>query len=231
VNLPCTFVGHPLVEKKLDQVDPHPLAKRLGWTGKGPLVCVLPGSRQGEIKRHLPIFLDTVERLRHQYHDLAIVLPTLPHLRAELETQVLARDIPAFVVTDLEDKYAAMRLSTAALAASGTVTLELGLCQTPHVVGYRVNPLTAAIVRHMITVDHVSLVNILLEHDVVPERLQENFTAENLYQSLLPLLDPASSASQHQKQQLALLPDLLAPSEGLPSQVAAQVIKQLLFAS
>jgi lipid-A-disaccharide synthase len=227
-GLACTFTGHPLLEKKLDEINPKAFLKQHNLTISAPILCVLPGSRQAEIKRHLPIFLDTVEVLRQKKRDLVVIFPTLPHLLPVIEKMLAERGIPGIVVTDEQEKYEAMRASDAALAASGTVTLELGLCGTPMVVAYKVNPLTAFLVRKMMLVEHVSLVNILLKENVVSELLQQNCHPSALAEGLEPLLVKKSKVRQTQLAKLKQLKQIISPPKGTPSENAAMVISRIL---
>lgn len=227
-GLACTFTGHPLIEKDLDSISTQAFLKRHDIPAKAPLLCVLPGSRQGELKRHLPIFLDTIELLRQDKRDLVVVFPTLPHLQPQIEKALLERSIPGIVITDDQQKYEAMRAATAALAASGTVTLELGLCGTPMVVAYKVNALTAFLIQKMMLVDHVSLVNILLKEAVVPELLQSNCNSAALAEGLQPLLAKKSKTRLAQITQLKQLKSIISPETGTPSENAAAVIGRIL---
>ena len=123
-----------------------------------------------------------------------------------------------------------MRASTAALAASGTVTLELGLCDTPMVVAYKGNPISAAIVRKLILTKYVSLTNILLEKEVVPELLQDACKSEDLSHALHKLLKDKSESHAKQKAALAKLRTLIEPESGeTPSEVAAKAILETLL--
>lgn len=229
-GLKSTFVGHPLLEKKLWEISGEPFRKKRRLKKDQPLLCVLPGSRRQEVEEHLPIFLDTVMLLKTLQPDLEIVIPTLPQFKSYIE-EILKKhsfSLPAIVVTE-EEKYQAMRASTAALAASGTVTLELGLCEVPTVVAYKANPLSVAILKRLILVKHVSLINILLEKEVVPELLQESCTAEKLSLEVHKILKPKSEAYQTQKKALAKLREIIQPKGGQsPSELAAEVVLKTL---
>ncbi len=228
-GLKTTFMGHPLVEKKLWDVSPELYRKNHQIKKKQPLLCLLPGSRAGEIKNHLPIFLDTVEMLKANHPDLEVVVPTLPRFKDQIETALKQRGIAVHITTDEEEKYQAMRASTAALAASGTVTLELGLCDTPMVVAYKGNPISAAIVKRMLLTKHVSLTNILLEKQVVPELLQENCKAQDLSLELNRLLKDKSNSHAIQKKELFKLQKLVQSDSGkTPSEMAAAIILETL---
>src|SRR5690606_18973712 len=137
---PCTYVGHPLIERLPEwaRIDPAPLAARLGLSESRPVLVVLPGSRRSEIERLMPPFGGAVERLLAQGLLPQVVLPVVPHVRALVEAHLRRWPMVPHIVEGEEDKVAAFKLATAALAASGTVTLELALAGTPMVVAYRV---------------------------------------------------------------------------------------------
>lgn len=229
-GLKTTFMGHPLVEKKLWDISPEVYRKKHKLEKDQPLLCILPGSRPSEIKTHLPLFLNAVEILKSHHPDLNVVIPTLPRFKDQITQALKDHGIAGYVTTDETEKYEAMRASTAALAASGTVTLELGLCDTPMVVAYKGNPLSAAIVRKLILTKHVSLTNILLEKEVVPELLQENCKSDDLSHALHKLLKKKSESHAIQKRELAKLRALVEPKSGKsPSDVAAQAVLETLL--
>lgn len=185
-GLDATYVGHPLLER-IPYTPPRPL------NGDGQrTLCLLPGSRTGEIKILLPTFLKAAGRIAVSNPNLQIrfVLPTLPHLKGLVDDLVYQAQLP-FVIeveTDPEQGRKLMAQSTAALAASGTVSLELALLGVPMVVAYRVSSMTAMVMKRLLKTRYVSLVNILQNQPIVPECLQERCTPDVLVQSLLPLL-------------------------------------------
>jgi lipid-A-disaccharide synthase len=228
-GLKTTFVGHPLIEKKLDAIQVDDFYKKYNLKKTQQILCVLPGSRLSELNRHLTTFFDTIELLKANHADLAVVIPTLENHKDKIQLYAKKRGVHAIVVTEEQERFQAMRVATTALAASGTVTLELGLCETPMVVAYQANPITAAIVRRMLLTKYVSLVNILLEAEVVPELLQENCTAEGLSLHLNKLLERKSEAYQMQKKALKNLRKLIEVEGGIkPSEAAAEIIWQIV---
>lgn len=229
-GLKTTFMGHPLVEKKLWDISPDVYRKKHKLKKAQKLLCILPGSRPSEIKTHLPLFLNAVEILKSHHPDIEVVIPTLPPFKEQITKALKGHGISGYVTTDETEKYEAMRASTAALAASGTVTLELGLCDTPMVVAYKGNPLSAAIVRKLILTKYVSLTNILLEKEVVPELLQGACKSEDLSHALHKLLKDKSEYHATQKEELATLRTLIEAESGdTPSNVAAQAILETLL--
>ena len=228
-GLKTTFVGHPLIEKKLGEIQVDDFLKKYNLKKTQQILCVLPGSRLSELNRHLTTFFDTIELLKANHADLAVVIPTLAGLKDKIQMYAKKRGVHAIVVTEEQERFQAMRAATTGLAASGTVTLELGLCETPMVVAYQANPISAAIVRRMLLTKYVSLVNILLETEIVPELLQENCTAEGLSLHLNKLLERKSEAYLTQKKALKNLRKLIEVEGGVkPSDAAAEIIWEIV---
>lgn len=201
-GIATTFVGHSVIEGGAGHGDGPRFRLRHGMQGR-PLLVVLPGSRRGELSRHLPVFRDTVALLRRRRPELAVVLPTLSHL-APAVTEA-ANGWADVILTGQDEKFDAFAAADIALAASGTVALELALARTPHVVAYRVNPLTAAIARRLLTVRYVNLMNLVLDRPVVPELLQEHCNPQELSAALDRLADggPARAAQIGAAEELA----------------------------
>lgn len=192
-GLPATYVGHPALEALAGVAR----APRPAFPGAAPRLCLLPGSRRGEFARHLPIFAEAVALLGERHPGLTTVLPTVPWLAAEMRAAVRGWPRAPEVIDDRQAGLQAMAQSDIALAASGTVTLELALLDTPFVAAYRAHPVTAALVRRLVRVKYVTLVNLVLEREAVPELLQENCRAELMAAELDRLLsDPAAAAAQ-----------------------------------
>jgi lipid-A-disaccharide synthase len=188
---PCTYVGHPLLEQ-LTQLRPSALEaeRRLA---EPPVLLVLPGSRRAEIRRLLAIFGQAIGLLAAGLPAAGrappeLVLPTLPHLRERIAVATADWPLRPRIVVESEDKQAAFRVARAALAKSGTVTLELALARIPMVTAYRVSLIEEIVARLAIQVPSAILPNLILEENVVPEFLQRRCTPQNLADALLPLL-------------------------------------------
>jgi lipid-A-disaccharide synthase len=215
---PCSYVGHPLLED-LDALRPN-AEERARRTASPPLLLVLPGSRRGEIKRNMAIFGETLRLLRSQGVPFEPVLPTVPDLlegvRAAAEDWPVQ---PRIVVSDAEKK-AAFRNARAALAKSGTVTLELALAGVPMVTAYRVTGFEAFIARRVIQTSSIILANLILGENVIPEFLQQDFTAENLAPALRDILGE-TPARQRQVEAFARLEQIMSTGGKRPSELAA----------
>ncbi len=193
-GLACDFVGHPAAARP--RPDAAALAAFRASIGAGPetpLLCVLPGSRLGEVKRHLAPFGAVVAGVAARRPGLRVVVPTVGAVAGAVRAAVEGWAAPTAVIApegpEAEArKRCAMAAADAALAASGTVTLELAAAGTPMAVGYRANPLTAALVRRMATIDMACLVNVVAGEKAVPEFLQEELRPDAVAATLLRLM-------------------------------------------
>ena len=223
VGLPTTFIGHPIVEGGLATADGAAFRARHGIGAADRLLCVLPGSRRSEVERLLPIFGETVARLAERLPDLRLVVPTVAHVEQTVRAAVAGWKLPALVVTGNAEKFAAFKASTAALAASGTVVLELSVAGCPAVMAYQVSGLTAWIVRRMVKVQHASLPNLILDRPLIPEFLQERCAPDELSAAVSHLLlDEA--ARRDQIEGGAEVARRLGAGGVPPSDIAAEVV-------
>jgi lipid-A-disaccharide synthase len=185
---PCTYVGHPLVEEiKNLRPSVEEARRRLA---EPPVLLVLPGSRSGEIDRLLGTFADAVALLRERVGSLEPVVVAVPHLADTIRKATMRWPLQPRIVTESAEKQTAFRVATAALAKSGTVTLELALAGVPMIAAYKVSAIEYIAVGRGILkrIPSIILTNLLLGENVVPELLQHNCTAEKLAAALLPLL-------------------------------------------
>lgn len=222
-GLACTFVGHPVLESGTGAGDGHAWRARHGIPPKAPLLCVLPGSRRSEVRALLKSFGAAVGLIAKQVPDLRVVVPTLATLASEVRAAAATWPGGAVVVEGEGEKYDAFAACDAALAASGTVSLELALAGTPHAIAYRFNPLTAWILRRLIRVRFANLVNLVLGRAAVPELIQEDCTGENLAAAALRLLGDARARAA-QKTAFVEALRALGPGAGTPSERAAEVV-------
>ena len=225
---PCTYVGHPLVER-LAELRPNE-AERAARDGGPPLLLVLPGSRRSEIARLMPDFGAALGLIATAFGPLEAVLPAVPHLEAEIRAAVATWPVVPRVLVGEAAKFAAFRRARAALAASGTVTLELALAGVPMSVAYKVSPVEA-LAKYVIDVASIVLPNLILEENAIPEFLQGACTPDRLAHSIVPLLQ-GGPARAHQCAAFERLDQLMRPaSVRSPSESAAQVIETLVAAA
>ena len=222
---PCTYVGHPLIERLpwIAALDTAPLAQRLALPPDMHLLVVLPGSRASEVGRLMQPFGEALRRLVERGRKFEVVIPLVESVRGLVEQHLSAWPKRPHLVTGEDDKFRAFKLARAALAASGTVTLELGLAGTPMVVAYKVGALTAAAVRPLITAPSAVLANLVLDEKAFPELIQEYCTPANIASALAPLLDEGP-ARERQLAALARIPRRLHLPQGTPSEAAADVV-------
>ncbi len=190
-GLPCTFVGHPLVESGAGRGDGVRFRQKVGIAPDVPLLCVLPGSRVGEVSRLLPVFRETVRQLRERFPKIEVVLPVVESVAPLIEKETAAWPVRVHIVRGDDAKYDAYAACRAALACSGTVSVELALAALPTVIAYKIGRLTAALYRPFIKARFATLVNIMQDRAVMPEFLQEKCTPENLAAALVAVMGDA----------------------------------------
>ncbi len=218
---PCTYVGHPLAER-VDTLRPN--AEETARRGADPpVLLVLPGSRRGEIRRLIGRFGEAIGRVATQAGALDVVLPTLPHIRSEVEAGIAEWPLKPRILVSPEEKYAAFRTARAALAASGTVTLELALAGVPMVAAYRVALIEAEIARWAVRVPSVILANLVVGENVVPEFLQYDCTPEALAGALTPLLRDTAER-RRQTETFARLDSIMEIGTARPAERAADIV-------
>ena len=218
---PTTYVGHPLGEQ-VNQLRPDAaeLARR---QADPPVVLVLPGSRPAEIRRLLEPFAAAIDQVRRRAGTIELLLPTVPTLAEHVSKVTASWPVVPKAISDPQEKLRAFRIARAALAASGTVTLELALAGVPTVAAYRVAGWEAVIARRLIRVPSVILANLVLGENVVPEFLQENCVPARLADALLPLLRDGSQR-QRQLDAFAKLDEIMGIATARPSRKAAEIV-------
>ena len=222
---PCSYVGHPLIEQ-LASFRPS-AAEQARRDAEPPVLLVLPGSRRGEIAHHLGVFGETLGRLHNGGTTFELVLPTMPHLADTIRAGVQGWPVAPRIVIGEADRRAAFRIARAALAKSGTVTLELALSGVPMVTAYQVGSVEAFILRRAIKVQSVILANLVLGSEVIPEFLQEDCTAEKLAPALAGILAD-SPARQQQVEAFAALDAIMAMGGSTPSARAADIVLETM---
>ena len=222
---PCSYVGHPLTEQ-LGLLRPN-AEEQERRNATPPVLLVLPGSRRGEIRHHMAVFGEALDRLKAGGKEFELILPTMPHLLDLVRDGVSSWKVAPRIVVGEQEKRAAFRIATAALAKSGTVTLELALAQVPMVTAYRGGALEAWIVRRALTVTSVILANLVIGENVVPEFLQENCTAEKLASALGEVLTD-SPMRRRQVEAFARIDGIMSTGNQPPSVRAADIVLGML---
>ncbi len=229
-DLHCEFVGHPVIEG-LEEIPGNGAEFRrvYGVNAGVPLLALLPGSRVGEASSLLPIFAQAAAKLHKERPELHVVMPTVEQVVSTVTDAVKTWPMPVHVVQGPSLRADAFAAADAALAASGTVSLELALRGVPSVVAYRANPITAALVRRMLLLPYVALPNILAGELVMPEFLQENCQPAGIADALSELLDNTDRRSE-QRQKFSNISEMLGRGGVAPSLRAAEAILRLLEA-
>lgn len=182
-GMKAVFAGHPAVEM------PKGDEKRLALPEGGKILGLLFGSRMGELNRTGPALREVALRYVQDHPDTQILALTLPHLEREVRNLLQGFPCRVHIVQDQAKKADCFSAMHAALATSGTVGLELAVAGVPHAIGYRMNPLTWAMVRRKFTIKYAHLVNILFEDEAVPEFIQKNCDASKIHETLKALME------------------------------------------
>lgn len=228
-GLAATFVGHPAVEQAARPEAGVAFRERCGIADDAPLLCLLPGSRKGEVTRLLPVFEETVTRLSARYPGLRVLAPTVATVSDAVAAAVGRWPVPVTVVMDAADKRAAFVACDVALAASGTVAVELAAAGTPVIVAYKVSAMSAMLFRLLSRTRFASVVNLVLDREVQPEHLQEDCTPDRLVDAVGGLLaDPSAREAQIAGCREALA--LLGSGGEAPSHQAARAVLNVIGA-
>jgi lipid-A-disaccharide synthase len=216
----CVYIGHPLIERQ-SQLRGDDDAKKTGP------ILILPGSRASVLARMGPVFADAVARFDAGHKGFDFVLPTSRGLEARVREMVAAWPVQPRVVVGEEEKYAAFRAARAALAASGTVTLELALSRTPTVVAYKIPKVEEFFARRLIKVSMVAQPNIILGEMAFPELLQDEANGAALAERLGEIVDDGPER-RRQLAAVTRIAERLAIGDGRrPSEKAAEAIVAL----
>ncbi|MDT8855393.1 lipid-A-disaccharide synthase [Paracoccaceae bacterium Fryx2] len=192
-GMTCDFVGHPVVAEPLATP-----AEADALRGDGPLILALPGSRRGEVARLAPVIGSVLAQVKARHPAARVALPTLRGVAGLVRDLSADWPIRPLIIEDAATKRAAFAAANAAIAASGTVSLELAANGVPMVIAYDMHPLTLWLMRRAARINTVTLVNLVSETRVVPEFIGKHCRADRIAPALLHLLEdgPARAAQQ-----------------------------------
>lgn len=227
LGLGCTFVGHPVVTET-SVGDAAAFRKTYEVSEQTKLFCLLPGSRKGEIKRHIPIFARAIAILSTHYPDLAIAVAVPKNMLPFVTPYFRTCPFRAVITANEDDKKNAIAASQVVLAKSGTVALEVAMAGTPMIVSHRLHALSAWVFRRKAMIRWVNLVNILQKKEIIPELLQELCTPVLLANAMFQLLDDPARQQQQKTECESALKKLLPAENEMPSNLAANCILKLL---
>jgi lipid-A-disaccharide synthase len=228
-NLPASFVGHPVLESGADAGNAARFRIRHNLAADAPVLTIMPGSRRTEVSRLLPIFGAALDLIAARVPHLVPVVPLAGPVAETVTAGTAHWPTPPILLDSVEAKHDAFAASAAAMTKSGTSTLELAMAGVPMLVSYRVNPLTAAIAKRLVTVPYASILNLIANHEIIPELIQNACTPQRLATTLLPLLTDPTAATKQRTACQAILHQL-APPNGTPSTAAATAVLALLDA-
>ncbi|MDR1339897.1 MAG: lipid-A-disaccharide synthase [Prevotellaceae bacterium] len=225
-GLKCDFVGHPVVENRIEEIDAGDFRIRYGIPADASVLSVLPGSRSSEIKRLIPVFREAIRMISTKVENLFVVIPTVETVAGEIGKAFKNSDIPCRIVTGRNERYAAFKQSIAAIAASGTVSLELASCKTPHLIAYKFNPLTNFLADILVNVKYANLINILSDREIIPEFTLYKCRANLIADKALELMDSNAAKlmirDMDEGLQKLRLPNML------PSEKAAEIVMEMI---
>ena len=226
-GLEAVYCGHPVIEEKLQPTSGAAFRKLHGIKDGTKTLGLFFGSRQKELANLGEILKEAALMTAEQVQPLALIVPTLPHLEFEVLKLTENMPIPAYVTADPAKKWAAMQACDAAAAVSGTVGLELAYAGVPHVIAYKMSPLTGLIVKLLVKTKHAHLANIMLKKTIVPELLQTQCTSANIRTALVKLFKQPK-AVEFQKKAFSKLGKMLGEN---PSEKAAAFVLKVAGSS
>lgn len=222
-GLRCDFVGHPVIENTLDFIPSHDFRSRNGIPDNADIICVLPGSRRSETRKLIPIFKQAIRLLAAKRKNLFLIFPTVNTVAEEVRTGFADLGLPYAIVQGRHERYEAFAASRVAIAASGTVSLELAAFGAPHVIAYTFNAFTNFLADILVNVKYANLVNMLADEEIIPEFTLADCRADLIAAKVSELLDNQTCADNQTKAARQTL-HKLRPPHLLPSEKAAETI-------
>ena len=229
----CRYVGHPAVANLPTDKHVQGFKNKFSIAEGEQILALLPGSRKGEVNRLSEPFIETLSLLEENNQKLRVFIPAVPNIRVKIEQALKKKDksLEGLQITLIEgetDKLGLFGCATAALAASGTVSLELALAGVPTVIGYDIDRVMAYFVIRVARTPSVVMPNLILDKPVIPEFLLHRCTPENLSTALQPLLNEASEERTNQIEAFKTLKDIMTTETDDPSSETASQILDFL---
>ncbi len=227
-DMPCTFVGHPILESIATAEEGKAFRARHGIASDTLVLCALPGSRRNEVRKLTPVIVEVIERLATRHSNLHVLVPTVSTVVDDVHA-IAATGVPTTIIDEVHEKSAAMAACDAAIAASGTATLELACANVPTVVIYKVALITGWLGRYLVNVKYASIVNILAEREIMPEFLQEYCKPQKVAAALNELIEDKARRRDVIDAEIAVV-DQLALGDQTPSEKAAEEVLRIIDA-
>jgi len=195
-NVPVSFVGHPMVDAITPHINTEQICQQFNLKSNQPIIALLPGSRKQEIKRLMPIILKTIPLIQQKIPAAQFILPLASSLNInDIHPHLNAKPHPKITIIE-NNTYNVLPLCSAAITASGTVTLETALNAIPMAIIYKVNASTAWFARRFIKLAHIGLCNIIAENQVAKEFLQENAKPQSIADEVIELIENQNYRTQ-----------------------------------
>ena len=226
-GLKTTFVGHPVIESPISIANKQSFRTKYNINNQQKIISILPGSRHNEVSHLLPIFLNAAQILKNQKPDAVFVIPAVKTVAQRIKNITFNNPLNPIIIENEFDRLCAMAASNAAMAASGTVTLELAIANVPHIIAYKVAPLTAFLAKRLLNIQFVNLSNILIGREIVPELLQERCTPNNIALYINNFLNQ-DNLYKIQQQGFSKVQKILGLNQQKPSENAADVILNII---
>jgi len=223
-GLPVTFVGHPLLEMAVPQMQKREAQLFFDIDPAARVVGLFPGSRKREIEALLPVMLSAAQLLKESFPELQFILPLASSVdKSRVDAMLAASPLAVKVIEGYN--YDVMQVCDAIIAASGTVTMEIALFGVPMVIIYKTAPLTYAIGSRLVKVDHVGICNIVAAERIVPELLQDDAEPVKIAAEISAMLSDAAYAANLRRKLLSVREKLGEP--GAPARVASLALKMM----
>ncbi|GHT96130.1 lipid-A-disaccharide synthase [Alphaproteobacteria bacterium] len=202
-GLDTVFVGHPIALdpdfEKTDDFSIEDFRDALELSDNTKLIVLLPGSRMAEISKHLPILEEFADLMAAKYGRMKFLIPTTESLKETIESRTMNWRQRPIIIKEKSLKVLAYYASDLAVAASGTVTLELARTGLPAVIIYKTSFITYLIVKFLVKIENACLINIIAKQNVVPELLQNDCTAQNIFHNAVSILEDPQKAAEQRK--------------------------------
>lgn len=226
-KLEAVCVGHPVIESQVVHGNAEAFRQKFKISTDKKIISILPGSRHNEVAALFPIFLEGAKQLLERNPQLHFVVPTVKTVAARVQKMCADSALPLTIVENEQDRYDAFKASSAAVAASGTVALELAIANVPHIIGYKVSPLTGWLAKKFLHIQFVNLSNIILGREIIPELLQERCIPVNISLYIEGLLNHDEWYDK-QMDGFKKVRMLLGQGEQTPSEKACDIVCRLI---
>lgn len=233
VNLPNTYVGSPILEENINLGNGKEFRKKHNIPDNKFIICVIPGTRNSEIKYLLPVLIKTLKKLESDIKDMYIAIPTTPQLSERLKKIMDKTSLDYLIIDSVEEKKNLYNASNLAISKIGTSNIELALTLVPMVIGYKINYITALLLRFVLNIKFFCIFNIIMNKEIIPEFVQNKFTPNNLYKEIVKLLNDKNKIQEQLKETEKAKKELFGDidinlEENKPSYIAAKTILDII---